>query len=126
MPLTVMAVAVGCWPLRGDTIRGEEAPAAKPMVPFLKELAPFVFVIVCGVGLGLLHSNEYFDTNIGEVYRCLRVPVTALAAGGVAYFGCCAWGWGRGPRSRGSGFRVLIGFNFYPPIAALLFTHAFS
>ncbi len=55
-------------------------------------------MIVCGVGLGLLLSNEYFDTNIGEVYRCLRVPVTALAAGCVAYFGVLCLGMGSGTK----------------------------
>ena len=54
MPLTVVAVAAGYWPLRGNTISAAETPVAKPLGPFLKELAPIVFVIVCGVGLGVL------------------------------------------------------------------------
>jgi hypothetical protein len=54
MPLTVVAVAAGYWPLRGNTISAAETPVVKPLGPFLKELAPIVFVIVCGVGLGVL------------------------------------------------------------------------
>ena len=56
MPLTVVAVAAGYWPLRGNTISAAETPVVKPLGPFLKELAPIVFVIVCGVGLGVLLS----------------------------------------------------------------------
>jgi integral membrane protein (TIGR00529 family) len=56
MPLTLVAVAAGYWPLRGNTINGRDAAAPKPLGPFLKELAPILFVIVCGVALGSLFS----------------------------------------------------------------------
>ncbi|MDJ0810222.1 MAG: DUF401 family protein [Desulfobacterales bacterium] len=56
MPLTVVAVAAGYWPLRGSTINDREKGGLKPLGPFLRELAPIVFVILCGLGLGLLLS----------------------------------------------------------------------
>jgi integral membrane protein (TIGR00529 family) len=56
MPLTIVAVAAGYWPLRGSAINGDDLAASRPMGPFLKELAPIVFVIVCGLGLGMVCS----------------------------------------------------------------------
>ncbi len=56
MPLTAVAVVAGYRPLRGNAINGAETSTSKPLGPFLKELAPVVFVIVCGVGLGVLFS----------------------------------------------------------------------
>ncbi|MDJ0988723.1 MAG: DUF401 family protein [Desulfobacterales bacterium] len=56
MPLTAVAVAAGYWPLRGSVIDGRAEVASKPLGPFLRELAPIVFVILCGVGLGILLS----------------------------------------------------------------------
>ena len=56
MPLTVVAVVVGYWPLRGQAISDNAGERSKPLGPFFKELAPVAFVIVCGVGLGALFS----------------------------------------------------------------------
>jgi integral membrane protein (TIGR00529 family) len=54
MPLTFVAVAVGYWPLRGNVINDEADARSKPLGPFFKELAPVVFVIVFGLGLGVV------------------------------------------------------------------------
>jgi integral membrane protein (TIGR00529 family) len=56
MPLTLVAVAVGYWPLRDHAINSEPGGRSKPMGPFLKELAPVALVIVFGLGLGVLLS----------------------------------------------------------------------
>ena len=56
MPLTAVAVAAGYWPLRGNAINGGGEAAAQRPGPFLRELAPIVFVIVSGLGLGLVLS----------------------------------------------------------------------
>ena len=53
MPLTAVVIVAGYWPLRGSAINGEELAANKPLRPFLKELAPVVFVIVGGLALGV-------------------------------------------------------------------------
>ncbi|MDJ0720845.1 MAG: DUF401 family protein [Desulfobacterales bacterium] len=52
MPLTFVAVAAGYWSLRNHAIEGDNGAVSKPLGPFLKELAPIVFVIVFGLGLG--------------------------------------------------------------------------
>ncbi len=56
MPLTLVAAAVGYWPLRGHKINGGQGGRSKPIRPFLKELAPVAFVIVFGLGLGTVFS----------------------------------------------------------------------
>jgi integral membrane protein (TIGR00529 family) len=53
LPLTVWAVAVGYWPLRGVALRREKRRDV-PIGPFLKELTPVLIVIVGGLGLGEL------------------------------------------------------------------------
>ncbi len=57
MPLTLVVVVAGYWPLRGSALSGDDAAATKPLRPFLNELAPVVFVIVGGLGLGVLLSG---------------------------------------------------------------------
>lgn len=53
LPLTFVAAAAGCWPLRGvDLTPEEERPGA--LGPFLWELAPILIVIVGGLSLGEL------------------------------------------------------------------------
>lgn len=54
-PLTLVALGVGYWPLWRDLAKAAKAsPSLKkpPWRPFLKELAPIVFVIVAGLGGG--------------------------------------------------------------------------
>ncbi|HSO20363.1 MAG TPA: DUF401 family protein, partial [Desulfosarcina sp.] len=53
LPLTLWAVAVGYWPLRGVALRREK-PRDVPLGPFLKEVTPVLIVIVGGLGLGEL------------------------------------------------------------------------
>jgi len=56
-PITIVALAVGYWPLRGLPRTPATAPPRKAALPFLKELMPIVFVIVFGVIMGLFFSR---------------------------------------------------------------------
>jgi uncharacterized protein len=51
----------------------------------------FTGVLVSPLHLCLLLSNEYFRTGMGPVYRLMRVPLLALAAAAIAYFGLLRW-----------------------------------
>ena len=53
LPLTLIAIAVGYWPLRGTVMAVEDGPP-RAVGPFLKELTPVLIVIVGGLGLGEL------------------------------------------------------------------------
>lgn len=56
-PLTIVVLLAGYWPLR-KMIGSPEAPSSrKAVMPFLKELAPVVFVIVFGLLLGLIFTR---------------------------------------------------------------------
>jgi len=57
-PLTIVALAAGYWPLRGLIAMPVAPGQRKAVLPFLKELAPIVFVIVFGLLLGLLFSCQ--------------------------------------------------------------------
>ncbi|MFW6011594.1 MAG: DUF401 family protein [Desulfosalsimonas sp.] len=58
-PLSIIVIVAGYWPLRG-MIGSSEAPSSgKAALPFLKELAPVVFVIVFGLILGLIFSRLF-------------------------------------------------------------------
>ena len=57
LPLTVVAVAVGYWPLRGTMAGPQKVAARHAMGPFFKELAPVLFVIVFGLALGQVMSG---------------------------------------------------------------------
>jgi hypothetical protein len=64
------------------------------MLPYmmLALVCGFAGVLVSPLHLCLVLSNEYFETNLVAVYRCLRVPVLALVAGGILYFWVlCLW-----------------------------------
>lgn len=60
LPLTVVAVMAGYWPLRGaiqaSVLETADVPVTKAVGPFLKNLAPIAFVIVAGLGTGILFS----------------------------------------------------------------------
>ena len=51
LPITVLAIVAGYWPLRG-TIFTVDDGRRRAMGPFIKELAPILIVIVGGLGLG--------------------------------------------------------------------------
>lgn len=55
LPLTVLAIAAGYWPLRG-TVFAVDDDRRRAMGPFIKELAPILIVIVGGLGLGEILS----------------------------------------------------------------------
>ena len=55
LPLTVLAIAAGYWPLRGTVFTVDEG-RRRAMGPFVKELAPILIVIVGGLGLGQILS----------------------------------------------------------------------
>ena len=60
LPLTLVAVTAGYWPLRGAILDNctvpPGGPAAKVAGPFLRNLAPIGFVIFGGLGLGMAFS----------------------------------------------------------------------
>ena len=57
LPMTVVAVTAGYWPLRGQVTATATASTPKAAAgPFLKELAPIAGVIGFGLGFGLLFS----------------------------------------------------------------------
>jgi integral membrane protein (TIGR00529 family) len=52
LPLTLVAVAAGYWPLKGHIQAQGNPVTGKALSPFLKEVAPILFVIICGLALG--------------------------------------------------------------------------
>ena len=66
------------------------------MLPYmmLALVSGFAGVLISPLHLCLLLSNEYFETDLVAVYHCLWVPVSALLAGGIGYFGVLCWGMG--------------------------------
>ncbi|MCP4691551.1 MAG: DUF401 family protein [Desulfobacterales bacterium] len=71
-PITVVAVAAGFWPVRAAIKRAhrpETPPAPRPSaLPFIKELAPILIVIVLGLGAGVFLSGalESAAVTIGK------------------------------------------------------------
>lgn len=59
------------------------------MVPYLMLALAcgFIGVLLSPLHLCLLLSNEYFETAIMPVYRHMGIPLVAMLAGSVAYFG---------------------------------------
>ena len=53
LPLTLIAIVAGYWPLRGAVMAAEDSPP-QAVGPFLMELIPVLIVIVGGLGLGQL------------------------------------------------------------------------
>jgi uncharacterized protein len=56
LPLTIIVVLAGYWPLRGAMAAPQAGAERTAVVPFLKELAPILFVIVFGLAIGQLFS----------------------------------------------------------------------
>jgi len=56
LPLSLLAVVAGYWPLRGTLVSAEEEQQRK-VGPFIKELIPILIVIFGGLGLGEIFSD---------------------------------------------------------------------
>ena len=52
LPLTIVAVIAGYWPLRGSIIHKMSLNATTTVKAFLFEAIPILFAIICGLGLG--------------------------------------------------------------------------
>ena len=78
LPLTLIAIAIGYWPLRGHVMAPEDGPS-RAMGPFLKEMTPILIVIVGGLGLGEL----FFDLLPPESHSLAKEAglITALLVG---------------------------------------------
>ena len=78
LPLTLIAIAIGYWPLRGHVMAPEGGPS-RAMGPFLKEMIPILIVIVGGLGLGEL----FFDLLPPESHSLAKEAglITALLVG---------------------------------------------
>ena len=79
LPLTVVAVAAGYWPLRGAIPASPKTVAHHAMGPFLKELTPILFVIVFGVALGQIMSAA-LPASLNAIAKELGLIVALLLA----------------------------------------------
>jgi integral membrane protein (TIGR00529 family) len=90
LPLTIVAVVAGYWPLRGTVLDSSLSPgqpaatASRAVVPFLRNLAPIGLVIVGGLGLGL-----GFSARLPEQFRPVAKELGLIIALVVAIF----WIW---------------------------------
>jgi len=83
LPLTIVAVLAGYWPLRGNhldaaTIPGQPA-ASKAVRPFIKNLAPIAWVIAGGLGLGMGFSAR-LQGPLHAVAKELGLIIALVAA----------------------------------------------
>jgi uncharacterized protein len=74
LPLTLIAIVVGYWPLRGTVMAAADGPT-RAAGPFLKELTPVLIVIVGGLGLG-----ELFFGLLPPEFRSLAKEAGLIAA----------------------------------------------
>jgi len=74
LPLTLLAIAAGYWPLRDAVMTAADSPP-RSVGPFLKELIPVVIVIVGGLSLG-----ELFYDLLPSGYRSLAKEGGLIAA----------------------------------------------
>ena len=84
LPLTLVAVTAGYWPLRGAVLDGhkvptDDGPAAKLAGPFLRNLAPIGFVIFGGLGLGLAFS-AWLSGPMSAVAKELGLIIALIVA----------------------------------------------
>ncbi len=89
LPLTLVAVLAGYWPLRGvildSGLAATDSTAAKAVGPFLQNLAPIGLAIVGGLGLGLV-----FSASLTEQMRSVAKELGLIIALVAAIF----WVWG--------------------------------
>jgi hypothetical protein len=86
VPMTVVAVSFGYWPLRGTVAAVENAPAQKSVRPFARELAPILCAIVLGLGFGVI-----FSALLPRMLHPIAKELGLIAALLVAI----VWVWGR-------------------------------
>jgi integral membrane protein (TIGR00529 family) len=79
LPLTVVAVAAGYWPLRGAMVGSQKVVVRHAIGPFFKELAPILFVIGLGLALGNVMSVILPDT-MSAITKELGLIVALLLA----------------------------------------------
>jgi integral membrane protein (TIGR00529 family) len=88
LPLTIVAVLAGYWPLRGvildSGVFSTDTTAAKDVGPFLQNLAPIGLVIAGGLGLGLA-----FSANLPEQMRSVAKELGLI----IALFAAIFWVW---------------------------------
>ena len=84
LPMTVVAIVAGYWPLRGKlSFFNKTAEGAKSMVnqspwPFLKELTPIWIVIVFGIPIGIGLSQLNIFGNIAKETGLIIALVLAI------------------------------------------------
>ena len=83
LPLTIIAVTAGFWPLRSTPLVVEDA-AARGVGPLQRELAPILIVIIGGLGLG-----EILSALLPPDGQLMAKESGLIAALGVAIF----WVW---------------------------------
>lgn len=82
LPLTIVAVVAGYWPLRGIVFN---APTRHPkldlraLAPFFKHLAPIAFVIFGGLGLGMCLST-WLAGDLGLIAKELGLIAALIVA----------------------------------------------
>jgi hypothetical protein len=86
VPLTLTALTVGYWPLRGAVSQAVPVRTPRrPMGPFIRELGPILLVILGGLGLGFLLSAMLPDGPLRPIAKELGLIVALMAA--------IAWAW---------------------------------
>ncbi len=86
LPLTLVAVLAGYWPLRGAMPSSEGSFTRRAARPFLKELAPILFVIIVGLALG-----QILSLTLPSGMQAIAKELGLIAALVVSIF----WVWGR-------------------------------
>lgn len=79
VPLTLVVVVAGYWPLRGAMAEHRTTTQRTAAGPFLKELAPILFVIVFGLAVGQVFST-LFSGSIQSVSKELGLILSLLIA----------------------------------------------
>jgi integral membrane protein (TIGR00529 family) len=79
LPLTLVVVLAGYWPLRGAMAAPRAGTGRTAAGPFLKELAPILFVIVFGLAVGQLFSVR-FSGALQSVAKELGLILALLLA----------------------------------------------
>lgn len=82
LPLTIVAVVAGYWPLRGAVLNDHTHHAKldlKALIPFFKQLAPIAFVIFGGLGLGMCLST-WIAGDLGLIAKELGLIAALIVA----------------------------------------------
>ncbi len=83
LPLTLVAVLAGYWPLRGLILDSERTAgnitATRTLVPFLKNLAPIALVIIGGLSLGVAFTGT-LSTRLKPISKELGLIVALVVA----------------------------------------------